>query len=175
MKETAVAGPQPRTHPKGEYLRFLTDERLRQGIELMFFAARDLEADSEQTLVRSGLGWAHHRAMHFIAAQPGISVNELLERLAVTRQSLSPVLGKLVAARLVTKRICGTDRRRRSLELTPAGIAIEQALSVGKRRRMRRAYRAAGAEAVDGFRTVLEQLIEESDRQRILASLYGDS
>ncbi len=55
----------------GEALLFLTDEQLRQGIEAMFFAYRGFTADPDRILTGMAYGRAHHRAIHFIAAQSG--------------------------------------------------------------------------------------------------------
>ena len=44
-------------------LLFLTDEQLRQGIELLFFAYRDSTGDPDAVLAERGYGRAHHRAM----------------------------------------------------------------------------------------------------------------
>ena len=52
------------------------------------------------------------------------------------------------------------DRRQRHLYLTDAGRELEQALSNAQRDRMRSAYRQAGAEAVYGFCTVLEAMMD---------------
>ena len=49
--------------------------------------------------------------------------------------------------------------------LTENGTALEQELSDAQRERMRQAYREAGPEAVQGFRTVLEAMMD-TDMQR---------
>ncbi|MEM9778866.1 MAG: helix-turn-helix domain-containing protein, partial [Pseudomonadota bacterium] len=80
----------------GEQLLFLTDDQLRQGIELMFFAYRGFTADPDRILEEYAYGRAHHRALHFINRRPGLTVNELLAILGVTKQSLNRVLRQLV-------------------------------------------------------------------------------
>ena len=76
----------------GESLLFLTDEQLRKGIEAMFFAYRGFTADPDRILDKYGYGRAHHRAVHFIQRSPGTTVNNLLDILGVTKQSLNRVL-----------------------------------------------------------------------------------
>ena len=84
-------------HPStGEQLLFLTDEQLRQGIELMFFAYRGFTADPDRILEDYGYGRAHHRALHFINRHPKLTVNDLLDILGVTKQSLNRVLRHLI-------------------------------------------------------------------------------
>jgi len=156
---------------RSEQLLFLTDDQLRQGIELMFFAYRGFTADPDRILARRTYGRAHHRAIHFINRRPGLMVNELLDILGVTKQSLNRVLRQLVEDGLVESRIGRSDRRQRNLFLTDAGRALEQELSAAQRGRMRAAFSKAGPEAVRGFRLVLEQMIDPELRERVLAPL----
>ncbi len=155
-------------------LRFLTDEQLRQGIELLFFAYRDHTGDPDEILSRRGLGRAHHRAIHFIKRRPGITVAGLLEILRVTKQSLNRVLRQLVEEGLVESREGVADRRQRHLSLSPAGEALERELSEPQRARLRRAYAQAGPEAVAGFRRVLEQMLDQGGRDGVLSIVGGE-
>jgi len=154
----------------GESLLFLTDEQLRRGIEAMFFAYRGFTADPDRILEKYGYGRAHHRAIHFINRSPGTTVNNLLNILGVTKQSLNRVLRALVEGGLVESRVGTRDKRERHLYLTEAGTALERELSEAQRRRMRAAFRNAGPEAVAGFRTVLEQMMEPELRRHYLTA-----
>jgi len=154
---------------RADMLLYLTDEQLRRGIELLFFAYRDFTGDPDQVLGARDLGRAHHRAIHFIKRRPGITVAGLLDILQVTKQSLNRVLRKLIDDGLVISSVGQQDRRERNLHLSEAGEALEHELSELQRDRVRQAYRAAGPEAVAGFRKVLEQMINEDERKRVLA------
>jgi DNA-binding MarR family transcriptional regulator len=149
----------------GESLLFLTDEQLRKGIEAMFFAYRGFTADPDRILDARGYGRAHHRAVHFIHRSPGTTVNNLLAILGVTKQSLNRVLRSLIEDGLVESRVGQKDRRERHLFLTARGEALERELSDAQRARMRAAYRRAGPEAVRGFRTVLEAMMDPDMRR----------
>jgi DNA-binding MarR family transcriptional regulator len=149
---------------QGENLLFLTDEQLRKGIEAMFFAYRGFTADPDRILAEHGYGRAHHRAVHFIHRAPGTTVNNLLDILGVTKQSLNRVLRSLIEDGLVESRVGTRDKRERNLHLTPAGEALERELSEAQRARMRAAFREAGPEAVAGFRRVLEQMMDAESR-----------
>lgn len=137
---------------------FLRDEDLRQGLDLLFFAWRDLAAEADAALEKEGLGRAHHRALYFIGRNPGLSVGDLMAILGITKQSVGRVLKELTAKGLISQAVGSEDRRERRLALTEAGQALEQALTAPQRALMANAYRAAGAEAVSGFRTVLTGL-----------------
>lgn len=149
----------------GESLLFLTDDQLRKGIEAMFFAYRAFTADPDRILEGLDYGRAHHRALHFIHRSPGTTVSNLLAILGVTKQSLNRVLRSLVGDGLVEARVGRDDRRERHLFLTGRGAELERALSDAQRARMRAAYRAAGPEAVRGFRTVLEAMMDPELRR----------
>lgn len=151
---------------RGEALLFLTDEQLRKGIEAMFFAYRGFTADPDRILEEYGYGRAHHRAIHFIHRAPGTTVTNLLSTLGVTKQSLNRVLRTLIEDGLVESRVGRQDKRERNLKLTEKGDALERALSDAQRVRMRAAYRAAGPVAVQGFRQVLEAMMDPEMRRQ---------
>lgn len=153
----------------GESLLFLTDEQLRKGIEAMFFAYRGFTADPDRILAQHGYGRAHHRAIHFIHRAPGTTVNNLLDILGVTKQSLNRVLRTLIDDGLVESRIGRRDKRERNLYLTDAGDALERALSEAQRKRIRAAFRTVGPEAVAGFRQVLEAMMDPDLRRHYTA------
>lgn len=153
----------------GEALLFLTDEQLRRGIEAMYFAYRAFTADADLILDEIGYGRAHHRALHFIRRDPGLTVTALLDVLEVTKQSLNRVLRQLIEDGLVESRIGERDRRERLLSLTPRGDALERQLSETQRARMRAAYRAAGPQAVAGFRQVLEAMMDRDTLRQFRA------
>ncbi|MFK7838629.1 MAG: MarR family winged helix-turn-helix transcriptional regulator [Sulfitobacter sp.] len=149
---------------RGESLLFLTDEQLRQGSEAMFLAYRGFTADPDRILANMAYGRAHHRAIHFIGRAPGTTVNNLLNILGVTKQSLNRVLRTLISDGLVQSEVGRNDKRERHLHLTDAGRALEQQLSDAQRARLRAAFREAGPEAVAGFRTVLEAMMDPEMR-----------
>lgn len=157
----------------GETLLFLTDEQLRHGIEAMFFAYRGFTADPDRILESMDYGRAHHRAVHFINCAPGTTVNNLLNILGVTKQSLNRVLRTLIEDGLVISEVGKKDRRERHLFLTDAGKELERKLSDAQRERMRAAYKSAGPQAVAGFRTVLEAMMDPA-MKRAYRALRGD-
>lgn len=155
MPDIKFAEPRPLSSPL-----YLRDEELKQGVDLLFHAFSDLFSQGEAALREAGLGRAHHRALHFIARNPGISVAALLGILKITKQSLNRVLNDLLAQGFVERRPAPNDRRMRQLRLTAKGTALENALWEAQRPRLARAFREAGPEAVLGFRRVLAALAE---------------
>lgn len=145
---------------------FLREEELRQGIELLFFAYRDFTAEPDALLDEFGFGRAHHRVIYFVGRNPSMTVSDLLDILRITKQSLSRVLGQLIREGFVKQRPGPRDRRQRLLELTPKGMELERNLTERQRVLIAKAYRNAGAEAVEGFRKVMLGLVAPEDRVR---------
>jgi DNA-binding MarR family transcriptional regulator len=153
---------------------FLRDPEIRRGVELLYFGYGHMTRSIDRLLAEQGLGRAHHRALYFIARQPGLSVSDLLGLLAITKQSLGRVLTELQERKLLEVRPGVRDRRQRLLSLSKTGEMLEGELFGLLRERMSAAYAGAGQEAVTGFWTVLEGLIPEEERPRVFALQRGD-
>jgi DNA-binding MarR family transcriptional regulator len=146
------------------------EEAVRQGIELLFFAYRDFTAEPDAILAEYGFGRAHHRVVHFVGRHPQMTVGELLGILRITKQSLNRVLGQLVRQGFIAQHQGAQDRRQRLLELTDKGRELEHRLSEPQRARVAAAFRAAGVQAVEGFRKVLLGIIADADDRRRFGS-----
>jgi len=149
-------------------LLYLREEELTDGIELFFFAGRDVGRVIDERLETAGLGRAHYRTLHFVARHPGLPVSDLLSILGITKQSLSRVVRSLTSGGYLTQTQGARDRRQRLLRLTPKGLQLEAELSQLQRTRFARAYREAGPEAVAGFRQVLSGLLADQERAGVL-------
>ncbi len=157
MSETKAPSP-------GTGLLFLREQEMRLAQDLLFFAMRDLGDAADPVLAAAGLGRAHHRALHFIGARPGLTVGDLLAILGITKQSLARVLSALIGQGLVRQTAGRNDRRQRNLYLTDAGAAMERTLFERQRDRLMAAYRDAGGPAVEGFRRVLRGIMGNAAR-----------
>lgn len=169
-----MADPKTSDLKSGPNPLFLREEELRQAIELLFFAYRDFTGDADRILADYDFGRAHHRAIYFIGRHPGITMTELLAILRITKQSLSRVLSELLKADYVRQTPGKSDRRQKNLQLTDKGRALEQRLTETQKARIAAAYRAAGADAVAGFRAVLSGIMEERDRRRVFSPVGAD-
>ena len=159
-----VPGALAGTSHAGANLLFLREEEIRLAQDMLFFAYRDFTNAADQLLEELGLGRAHHRALHFVGRQPGITVSDLLALLRITKQSLARVLSVLVEQGLISQACGPVDRRQRLLTLTPAGQALERRLFERQRERLVAAYREAGGPAVEGFRWVMRGIMDEQAR-----------
>ena len=152
----------PKSNPAaGANLLFLREAEIRAAQDMLFFAYRDFTNAADVILEELGLGRAHHRVLHFIGRNAGMSVGELLAVLRITKQSLSRVLGALIEEGYVAQAQGRADRRQRLLTLTPKGEELERRLFERQRERIVKAYREAGSTAVEGFRRVMRGIMDE--------------
>lgn len=146
---------------------FLREEELRQGIEMLFYSYRDFTSEPDVILAERNLGRAHHRVIYFVGRYPGMPVSDLLGILQITKQSLSRVLSQLVQEEYIVQQQGTRDRRQRLLTLTDKGRQLEQELTSNQLDRIAKAFREAGADAVEGFRKVMLGVMSSpGDRQR---------
>jgi DNA-binding MarR family transcriptional regulator len=140
------------------------DAEMRLAQDLLFFAYRDFTNVADQVLEELGLGRAHHRALHYIGRNPGITVSGLLAILRITKQSLARVLNALVDEGYVGQAPGFEDRRLRLLTLTDKGQSLERRLFEAQRDRIAQAYRIAGPQAVHGFQNVMRAMMDKGAR-----------
>ena len=136
-------------------------------VELLFFAYRDFVGDADRRLEEFGFGRAHHRVLHFVHRQPGLTVNALLDILRITKQSLNRVMKDLTDAGFVEARAGVSDRRQRLLCLTPAGTRLAQDLTRLQSARIRRALGTLPPDASAVAGAFLLQMVDPDDRARV--------
>ena len=135
-------------------------------IELLFFAYRDFVSDPDVILARYDFGRAHHRVLHFVNRNPGLTVADLLDILKITKQSLARVLKDLVDGGFIEQRTGPHDRRQRLLFATEAGQALAQSLSAPQAERIGSALAALAPEARETVATFLFSMIDAPERPK---------
>lgn len=144
-------------------------------IELFFFAYRDFVGDADRLLEVIGFGRAHHRVLHFVNRQPGLTIAELLDILKITKQSLARVLKDLVDEGFIESRPGVSDRRQRLLYPTAEGRRLALDLARLQSERFRRVLGELGdgarARAID----FLLAMIDAPERDRIAALVWSGS
>lgn len=135
-------------------------------IELLFFAYRDFISDPDAILAKSNFGRAHHRVLHFVDRNPGLTVADLLDILKITKQSLARVLKELVDSGFIEQRTGEEDRRQRLLFATAAGQALSASLSAPQERRIKIALAALGPEGRINVTAFLFGMINAQDQPK---------
>lgn len=137
------------------------EAELNLALQALFYAFRSVIAGPDAVLAEQGMSRVHHRILFFIGRTPGLSVNDLLGILNVTKQALHPPLRQLTELGYIETAADAQDRRIKRLSLTEAGRILEAALSGDQRQRFAKVFAQLGAEDEAAWRRVMASLAEE--------------
>ena len=140
-------------------LLYLKDDQIKDCIQLLLYAYRETFSDPNEILKKNSLGPAHHRTLHLIERNQGISVNELLIKLKVTKQSLNRVLRELKKMKIVKQIKDERDSRRKLLYLDQEGKKFYEEIFESQKKRIFNALRTSDSESVLKFKQVLKKII----------------
>lgn len=140
-------------------------------IELFFFAYRDFVADADRLLAEIAFGRAHHRVLHFVTRQPGLTVAELLDILRITKQSLNRVMKDLVDQDCIEARPGVQDRRQRLLFATARGQWLAYDLASVQSQRFERVLSGLPPGARDTALAFFLAMIDAPDGDALRAGL----
>jgi DNA-binding MarR family transcriptional regulator len=144
---------------------FLREEELDRGLELLYLAGHQLDLDARGARGRGGIDGTDFRTLLLIDRRPGITLAELCAALGTSKQTLSRHLKRLAGSGLVDQQSTPQDRRKRPLRLTGRSGALLAGIRAAQKRRLRSAFKSAGATAVEGFQRVLLDLVGEPRRE----------
>jgi DNA-binding MarR family transcriptional regulator len=142
-------------------------------IELFFFAYRDFVGDPDRILADYGFGRAHHRVLHFVDRQSGLTIADLLDILRITKQSLNRVLKELIEKGFIEQRTGTSDRRQRLLFTTATGHELAVRLAKLQTRRIMRALASGPEDLKDAASEFLMGMIDPSERAQVGRIVYG--
>ena len=136
-------------------------------IELLFFAYRDFISDPDAILAEYGFGRAHHRVLHFVNRNPGLTVADLLGILNITKQSLARVLKQLVGSGFIEQTPGPNDRRQRLLYTTADGRELAEQLLKPQSRRINNAFRGLQPDDRRIVSKFLFQMIDRAEQPNV--------
>jgi DNA-binding MarR family transcriptional regulator len=144
---------------------FLREEELDRGLELLYFVSHQLNLDAMAMRAHGAIDETDHHTLFLIERQPGITLAELSAVLGVSKQTLSRHLKRLAESGLIDQETTTQDRRKRPLRLTGKATTLLAEIKALQKRRLRLAFKSAGAAAVEGFQHVLLELMGEPRRE----------
>ena len=142
-------------------------------IELFFFAYRDFTADADRQLEALQFGRAHHRVLHFVYRNPGLTVAALLDILKITKQSLNRVMKDLTDGDFIEVRTGVNDRRRRLLHATAKGRRLALDLALLHAKRFERALAPLPVSVRPQAVAFLLGMIDAAERPQVEALVWG--
>ena len=140
-------------------LLYLKDDQIKDCIQLLLYAYRETFSDPKDILKKNSMGAAHHRTLHLIERNEGISVNELIIKLKIRKQSLNRVLQDLKRLRIIKQIKDNNDSRRKLLYLDQIGKKFYNEIFQSQRKRIFNALKNSDSDSVIKFKEVLEKII----------------
>ncbi|BFM38234.1 helix-turn-helix domain-containing protein [Synechocystis sp. LKSZ1] len=147
--------------PDLNHLDSQREQELNKALEALHFAFRSVAAKPDAILAEQGLSRVHHRILYFVGRHPGLSVNELLAMLRVSKQSLNAPLRQLTKLGLIEAQTDPLDRRIKQLALTQAGLDLEKQLSGDQRQRFTKVFDIVGQEGEATWHQIMKLLAED--------------
>ena len=146
------------TH-KGSPLLYLRDDKLKETLNNFFLVYKNFENQILENASDNNLGIADIRCILVILLYPGITFNELIIRLGITKQSLNRVLKILLDEKMVIQEINKKDKRMKNLFLSEESKKIINSLVSPTIKEISHAFQKSGSDSVNGFNQTFSNLI----------------
>ena len=140
-------------------LLYLKDDHLKEFIEKLFVSYRESFNDAKKTLDKHSLGIAHHKVIHIISINEGITISNLLKKLKITKQSLNRVIKELIKLDIILFKKGEKDTRLKHVYLTKKGMKIFEEIFSAQKKRIYNALLNSSSEEVINFDNVLKKII----------------
>ncbi len=142
-------------------LLYLKDDQLKEFIEKIFISYRETFSDAKKVLDNYSIGVAHHKVIHLLSLYDGITINELLKKLKVTKQSLNRVLKDLNKLNAIVFKKDEIDTRLKHVYLSEKGQKIFNEIFFEQKKRIYKALLESSSKEVIHFYKVLKKIINE--------------
>lgn len=147
---------------KGSPLLYLREDKLKETLNNFFLVYKTFENQILDNASVNGFGIADIRCILIILLYPGITFNELLIKLSITKQSLNRVLKILLEKKLVIQKTNKKDKRMKNLYLSDESKKIINNLIGPTIKEISNAFQKSGSEAVNGFNQIFLNLAEKN-------------
>ena len=147
---------------KGSPLLYLREDKLKETLNNFFLVYKTFENQILDNASVNGFGIADIRCILIILLFPGITFNELLIKLSITKQSLNRVLKILLEKKMVIQEINKKDKRMKNLYLSDDSKKIINNLIGPTIKEISNAFQKSGSEAVNGFNQIFLNLAEKN-------------
>lgn len=143
---------------------------INKKVALFYFAYRSLIERPDQIAEKYHIQRMHHRILFFIGNLPGVSVNELLNILEVTKQALNAPLRQLKEKSYITTVSDEQDKRIKRLFLTENGSEVLDELTQAQTEQLEAIFSQFSCETIKNWVEVMEQFAKERPGSHYLDS-----
>ena len=134
----------------------------RETLNNFFLVYKTFENQILDNASVNGFGIADIRCILIILLYPGITFNELLIKLSITKQSLNRVLKILLEKKMVIQETNKKDKRMKNLYLSDESKKIINNLIEPTIKEISNVFQKSGSEAVNGFNQIFANLAEKN-------------
>jgi len=138
-----------------------------EGCLMQFFVNISMLSAGSGIVQKNGFSQTQYRILALTNNCPGISVGELVDALRVSHQNLNSPMRRLIAGKCLIAKLSAEDRRQKNLFVTRKGAQIVEQVMESQIALIRKAYAAAGPEAVKGFLAVQRLIIDDKSHESI--------
>ena len=143
---------------KASSLLYLREDKVKQVLNHFFSITKNFERIILERIDDNKLGIADIKCLLIISLNPGITFNELMNNLDISKQSLNRVLKVLIKNNFIVQKINNNDARKKNLYLSlEANIHLNEALSPILKD-IAKAFQKSGANSVNGLNQIFNQL-----------------
>ena len=142
-------------------LLYLKDDQIKEFIEQIFYAYREVYSDPKKILRKHSFGTAHHKVIHLIERYEGITISGLLSKLKITKQSLNRVIKDLTKNKAIFIKKGEIDSRQRHIFLNEKGKKLFDEIFFEQKKRIYNALKSSDSDSVTKFKNVLNKIINE--------------
>ena len=146
--------------PKGSPLLYLRDDKLKETLNNFFLVYKNFENQILENATDNNLGIADIRCILVILLYPGITFNELIIKLGITKQSLNRVLRDLINSKMIKQIKDESDTRKKNLFLDKEGKVFFETVYNSQKKRIFNALKNSNSDSVIKFKEVLKRIVD---------------
>ena len=143
---------------KSSALLYLRDDRIKVSLNSFFTVSKIFEKSILLKIDNSKLGIADIRCLLLISLKPGITFNELISNLDITKQSLNRVLKVLIKENFIMQKANKEDGRKKNLFLTENANTILNKILKPAMDKLSHAFLKSGSNSVQGLNQIFINL-----------------
>ena len=144
---------------KSSSLLYLRDDKIKLSLYEFFSINKFFEKSILSKIDKTNLGIADIRCLLLINLNPGITFNELMINLDITKQSLNRVLKVLIEKNFILQKTNTEDARKKNLYLTDSANSMLNKVLKPSMEKLSSAFLKSGINSVQGLNQILSNLI----------------
>ena len=147
------------TTNKSSSLLYLRDDKIKLSLYEFFSINKFFEKSILSKIEKTNLGIADIKCLLLISLNPGITFNELIVNLDITKQSLNRVLKVLIKKNFILQKTNTQDARKKNLHLTDSANTMLNKILKPSMEKLSSAFLKSGINSVQGLNQILSNLI----------------